>query len=66
MTMVLSWVELMYFPSIAVAAIFAYRAGIRHAMNDETRALYWRRRARSAEGQLRKARASATVSEVQK
>ena len=53
MTIALSWVEVFFFPAIAAAWWVGTRSGMRIAMNDEKRTLYWRNRAKAAEGQLR-------------
>lgn len=52
MLIALSYMEVLFFPAVAIALLVGFWLGVRHAMLDEKRALYWRRRARSAEGQL--------------
>lgn len=55
MVVIQSYMELMFFPALAVAFLIGGAFGTRFALNDPKRALYWKRRAKAAEGQLRAA-----------
>jgi hypothetical protein len=50
-----SAIEVAFFPAMFVCLGVGFWLGIKVAMNDEKRALYWKRRAKSAEGRLRAA-----------
>jgi hypothetical protein len=51
--MVASAFELAFFPVVFFALGLGFWLGVRVAMRDEKQTLYWRRRAKAAEGQLR-------------
>lgn len=53
MTVVLSYMELLFFPALALAFAVGLLLGTRIALNDTKRALYWKQRAKCAEGELR-------------
>jgi hypothetical protein len=54
MLIVLSYLEILFFPCIALSLIVGALLGSRLALNDSKRALYWKRRAQAAEGQVRR------------
>lgn len=49
----LSWLEVAFVPAVAVALVVGVVIGVRLAMADQHYVIYWRRRAKSAEGELR-------------
>ena len=51
-----SYVELFFWPLLAIAIGLGIWIGVRVAMFDQRAVLYWCRRAKSAEGELRKLR----------